>query len=180
MKLFTLILFLLPLSLHGIEEKVKIKAIDLLKPLKQNLMQTLQSEIKAKGIIGGIEACQIEAPKIAEALQEKTKKIELGRTSHKLRNSNNAPRDWVKPYLKEFVSSGKIPPVQVVRLSGERYGYLEPIMLTQPLCLQCHGNEIESEVMVRLKALYPNDDAAGFKMGEFRGLFWVEMDLTEI
>ena len=173
--LFLVFISILMTSSFAAEEEIKLKAEEILQPLKQNLMQTLQSEVKAKGIIGGVEACQIEAPKIAEALQEKSQKIELGRTSHRLRNPNNAPREWVKPYLDEFVKSGKTPSVKVIRLDEGRYGYIEPIFLAQPLCLKCHGSEIDSEVLTAINKLYPSDQATGFKAGEFRGFFWVEM-----
>lgn len=180
MKRITLILFSMPFLLSANEDRIKAKATELLKPLKQNLMQTLQSEMKSHGVIGAIKACKMEAPKIANSLQDESRKIELGRTSHRLRNPDNAPKDWVKPYLAEFVSSGKYPSAQVIPLLKNRVGYIEPILLAQPLCLKCHGTEIDSETLTHLKTLYPNDQATGFKAGEFRGFFWVEMDSNQI
>jgi hypothetical protein len=42
---------------------------------------------------------------------------------------------------------------------------------TAAQCLNCHGESISPEVDAKLKALYPNDQARGFKEGDLRGAF---------
>lgn len=42
---------------------------------------------------------------------------------------------------------------------------------TAALCVKCHGETIDPEVEAKLKALYPNDQARGFKEGDLRGAF---------
>lgn len=42
---------------------------------------------------------------------------------------------------------------------------------TAALCVKCHGESIEAEVEAKLKELYPNDQARGFKEGDLRGAF---------
>jgi hypothetical protein len=44
------------------------------------------------------------------------------------------------------------------------------------MCLQCHGANIAPPVAAKLAELYPEDQATGFAAGDFRGLFWVELD----
>jgi cytochrome c553 len=53
---------------------------------------------------------------------------------------------------------------------------LLPIRLVA-LCATCHGDAttIPAPVQERLAALYPQDQATGFRDGDLRGWFWVEV-----
>jgi hypothetical protein len=42
----------------------------------------------------------------------------------------------------------------------------------QPLCATCHGEAVEPALLERIRALYPRDEAVGFRVGELRGMFW--------
>ena len=67
---------------------------------------------------------------------------------------------------------GNWQPVSVPLANGRR-GYVEPIVM-QPLCLACHGETLAPEVAEQIAAEYPEDRATGFRVGDFRGVFWVE------
>lgn len=179
MKFFYFALFLLPYSVFAtteLESKVTDFAADILVPLKQQLIQTLQTEKQKNGVEGAVSACHLQAPEIAQKLQGKSGSFELGRASHRFRNPNNAPKDWMKPYFEAFVDQAVQPEVKVIKISENRYGYMEPIFLGMPLCLECHGTEIAAGTLKVIDDLYPTDKARGFKMGDFRGVFWVEVD----
>ncbi len=47
------------------------------------------------------------------------------------------------------------------------------------ICKQCHGARIKPDVKARLQALYPEDEATGFKKGELRGIFWAKLPADE-
>ena len=54
---------------------------------------------------------------------------------------------------------------------GQRtFRYMKAIG-TQPVCTVCHGTSIAPEVTARLDALYPEDRARGFAVGDIRGAF---------
>ena len=57
-----------------------------------------------------------------------------------------------------------------------RFAALLPIQLKVG-CLGCHGprESILPTVREALEAAYPDDKATGFKAGELRGWFWVEV-----
>lgn len=158
------------------DKKIIEKASSSLKPLKKNLMKTLKGQLKSGGPLKAMEACQLEAPQIRERVNNdmSSKGIIVGRTSHKLRNGKNAPKQWMKAFLSEY-ATGKRKGVTAVDL-GNSYGYLEPIKIASPVCLKCHGSkEIPALVSEALKKKYPHDQATGLKLNQFRGLFWVEM-----
>lgn len=156
------------------------RAQEALLPLKKELMGALQAAIAEGGPVAAINVCRLKAPEIA-ARASAAPGIALGRTSHRLRNPDNAPEPWMKPLLERYVGKmpDEVPPHVVVHLpEGQGKGYVEPIY-TAGLCLTCHGQALAPEVTAKLDELYPKDVARGFAPGEFRGLFWVKLTEPE-
>jgi hypothetical protein len=53
---------------------------------------------------------------------------------------------------------------------------LAPIVISNPLCLQCHGApdaEIAPATLAAIRKLYPDDKATGYRSGDLRGLWSV-------
>lgn len=141
----------------------------LLAPFKAELKGALMEGMQ-EGPATAIEVCSEEAPQIATSLS--VDGVSMGRSSHKLRNPDNAAPAWLVPVIDTYVSGeGELAPV-VVKLDDGRHGYAEPIRV-QPLCLTCHGTTVHADVADRIEALYPDDEATGFSEGDFRGVFWV-------
>ena len=156
------------------EEIARAQAV--LMPMKKQLMRALEDALEDGGPVQALQVCRVQAPAIQRAVTGEG--MELGRTSHRVRNPANAPRAWVKPFLAEYVSeslagAGGAGP-RAIRLPSGRIGYVEPIRV-QAMCLACHGAKIAPPVAAQLKELYPDDEATGFAEGDFRGLFWVEI-----
>ena len=149
----------------------KLRAQVLLAPFKSKLVTALTTAV-AEGPIHAIEFCNEKAPGIAAELN--TGGVEMGRTSHRLRNPDNAPEAWMEPLLADYVAAEGMGEPRAVRLSDGRIGYVEPLYI-KPVCLVCHGDAIADDVSQTLAALYPGDKATGFKQGEFRGMAWVKM-----
>jgi hypothetical protein len=58
-----------------------------------------------------------------------------------------------------------------------RATFYSPIVITNPLCLQCHGipgTDLAPSTVALLQQLYPRDEATGFKLGDLRGLWRVD------
>lgn len=145
----------------------------LLAPFKQELKSELIKGMEA-GPVAAISACSVEAPKISAELS--VEGVVMGRSSHKLRNAENVTPGWVAPYLGAYVAGEQSGPI-AIKVAEDRFGYIEPIMI-QPMCLNCHGAELHPDVAANINELYPDDEATGFKEGDFRGVFWVEFPGT--
>ena len=146
----------------------------LLLPFKKELKSALLAGLE-KGPVEAISVCREQAPAIADSLMQDG--IRLGRSSHRLRNPGNAAPDWVRPLMEEYLDNDDNRGPHIVSLEEGRWGYAEPIV-TQPLCLTCHGEAIPPAVIERIEALYPADRAVGFKAGELRGVFWLEFPMS--
>lgn len=152
------------------QDEALARGSELLAPFKQELQSALRAGM-ADGPRAAIDVCHLQAPAIADGLMQDG--IRLGRSSHRLRNPANKAPDWVRPLLRGFVDDESNRAAQAVELSKGRWGYVEPIV-TQPLCLTCHGESLPPEIATRIEDLYPDDEATGFEAGDLRGVFWLE------
>jgi hypothetical protein len=134
------------------------------------LMATLKGELEAHGPAAAISVCRDEAPEIAREVAGKHD-LRIGRTSYRLRNPANQPPGWARPYVEKRESDESY----LTGPEGELAALL-PIRL-QSACLPCHGptDEIPDSVSAALAENYPDDRATGFREGELRGWFWVEV-----
>lgn len=145
------------------------RGAQVLAPFKQEMKQALVAGLK-QGPVAAISVCSEQAPAIAATLS--VDGVRLGRSSHRLRNPDNDGPAWVEPLLAHYLDGGERVP-RIVRLDGDRIGYVEAIE-TQPMCLVCHGNALAPELAAALKETYPDDRATGFSEGDLRGVFWAE------
>ena len=145
-------------------------------PFKQELKAALVGAL-AEGAETSIQICRDEAPAIAASVGEAG--VTMGRTSHRLRNPDNAPEPWMEPLLAAYLEQPENTEPRAVDLGGGTFGYVEPIYI-ESFCLSCHGITIAPEVEARIQELYPQDEARGFRVDDFRGMFWVKMPLGEV
>jgi hypothetical protein len=139
-------------------------------PFKMALKRALLEGME-EGPDAGVDYCKIRAPDIAAQLSGEG--VKVGRSSHRLRNPDNVAPGWAQPVLDQWSIDASNAAPLAMELPGDRVGYVEPIVV-QPLCLNCHGTELSRDVTLRLAALYPDDQATGFNVGDFRGVLWVE------
>lgn len=142
----------------------------LLQPFKQQLMGALQAGL-AGGAPAAIEVCRQHAPAIADSLS--VDGVRMGRTSHRLRNPDNAGPAWARAAMDRYLRADSEPRAQTFQLPDGRMAYVEPIRV-QAQCLACHGRNLAPGVAETIAELYPADQATGFAEGDLRGAFWVE------
>lgn len=148
-------------------------AREALQPFKVALKGALTRALEVSPV-AAIDVCSKQAP--ALALAHSVKGATVGRAAVRRRNAANAGPAWVQAPMAALAKepSGS-DAFRVVALPGGRTGYAEAIWVQQP-CLACHGEAPSAEVQAALKAQYPKDEATGFKLGDFRGVFWAELD----
>jgi hypothetical protein len=142
--------------------------------LQGALLARLKEEMSRGGPAAAMRVCHEEALHIAARIARE-RGVELGRTSHRVRNAANAPRDWQKATVAAGAGKASLRVSALAFDLGDRIGVMKPIG-TIDLCLRCHGapESLQPEVQDALKAFYPQDRATGFAPGELRGWMWVE------
>lgn len=157
------------------EETELAHGAELLVPLKKDLKQALMAGME-EGPVHAIGACKDQAPEITNALA--VEGIQIGRTSHRLRNPDNTAPEWADIALKSYLNDETDRAPRVVSLANNREGYIEPITI-KPLCLACHGSNLAPDVAEQIQAMYPEDEATGFELDDLRGVYWVEYPAAE-
>lgn len=157
-------------SLQASEFETEAKALS--QRLMSSLQTQLQKAVQEKGVVEAIDFCHLEAAPIARnAAGEDLQKFSFGRTSHKIRNTQNAPQAWHQEYLEHFQSTGS-KEIIVGKLKDGRDFAIQPLY-TQAQCLMCHGETLAAPVQKKITELYPKDQATGFKLNDFRGFLWI-------
>ncbi|MCG6899151.1 MAG: DUF3365 domain-containing protein [Gammaproteobacteria bacterium] len=153
----------------------------------QEFMQTLKKELQAAmqegGPVNAVSVCNLTAPAIANTYSIRNG-WDVGRTSLKTRNPGNTPDAWERAVLVSFEErkrAGEDPAMmefyEVVSQDGnQQLRYMKAIP-TAPLCLACHGQQLDSIVKTRIETLYPQDQALGYKEGDIRGAFSITQPL---
>jgi hypothetical protein len=158
------------------EYQPKVEAAqDAMQALQLRLFQRLSQEMQRGGPENAVAVCRDEAQALtAEVAQEQG--IEVGRTSHRLRNPENTPRSWAAPLVTAAAGKQAQEVRPMVVDLRDRLGLLRPIPMGE-LCVTCHGaaDTLSPEVARVLRESYPEDRAVDFVPGELRGFFWAEV-----
>lgn len=141
------------------------------------LLAVLTEEIGKNGPEGAILVCRDKAPQLAKAASDETG-WSVRRVSLRNRNPRAVPDGWERAALEDFdrrAASGEsattLEKAEIVAEGGKQsYRYMRALP-TQPLCLNCHGapEQLTPAVLEKLKALYPDDKAVGYRPGDIRG-----------
>lgn len=157
-------------SLTKNQEAQKEIAIATRDKLFASLVAELVASLAENGPAKSITICKTRAPELAKLVSLEPG-LNIGRTSFKLRNSENQPPDWAKGFVQNRVDKEVF-----VELPDQALGALLPIHL-KSTCILCHGNDeqVTPDVKAAIVSNYPNDQATGFAEGDLRGYFWAEV-----
>jgi hypothetical protein len=157
-------------------------SMKLLKTLRVELMNAMQKG----GPDEAVEVCSKKAMTLTSQIEKETG-YSIKRTTFKYRNPANAPDRYEAEALKYFeegIKAGKMPAnyIQAVNESGKVvYRYYKPLKV-EGVCLTCHGdpNLMDKNLVNKIKTLYPNDKAVGYKEGDFRGVVRVSIPADKL
>ncbi len=156
-------------------QAVRSIAGELVDQLGQKLRGTMQSD----GPIAAVGVCKETAPAIAKRLSEQHA-AQVGRVGTRARNpKTGVPNAWQRDALAEFdarLAQGEKPAALeywtvVDTGNGQRELRYAKAIVTQPLCVSCHGNaeDIPAPLLEKIRTEYPQDQATGYSAGKLRG-----------
>lgn len=145
---------------------------------QSSLGKSLIFAIENQGSIEALEFCNEKAESILnESIMDDV--ISVKRVSNLNRNVKNTPNEEESNFLnraKEILEEKKEILPKITRSDNSTTVYF-PI-LTNKMCLQCHGSpekDIDNKLYTRIKELYPEDKAIGYKENQIRGMWVIEM-----
>lgn len=154
-----------------------INAIKLLgKTLKGHLQEKMK--LDANGT-AAMAFCTSEAQTLTHQINEQLPShVKVRRTSLKLRNAANQAdetdimvmKKYEEAFKKKQSSAGVMTTVTV---DGTKRIY-KPLVMGEA-CLKCHGETLSEPIQASLADSYPDDQATGMKLGDFRGVIVAEV-----
>jgi hypothetical protein len=163
--------------------ELKAKAAELVQAYAGKLKTALNSAIEAGGAEGALEVCNKQAPVIAAEISRDSG-WSVARTSLKPRNAASAPDDYERMIMEGFearIAKGEkaadLANAEIVEQNGRVFRFIKAIPTGQ-VCLTCHGENVAPDLKRKIAALYPRDQATGFKEGEMRGVFTLKKTLA--
>ena len=143
--------------------------------LQSAVLSELTRELGRGGAVAAISFCHLDTTGLARRIGRQ-EGIVAGRTSDRLRNPSNAPAPWAAPIVERYAGrrAGGLDGFAVDL--GETVGVMRPIAHRR-MCATCHGpaDALSPAVAAELRRRYPADRATGFREGDLRGWFWVEV-----
>lgn len=104
--------------------------------------------------------------------------VKVRRTSLQIRSKANKPDETdirMMQIFKKAVEEKKSAATMMTAIKvGEVTRVYKPILVGKA-CLKCHGENLSSTVSTALNAAYPEDNATGLKLGDFRGVIVAEV-----
>lgn len=162
------------------QQALKQEAISIIKQFGGTLKPTLQKALQEDGPLHAIEVCAKEAPLLAKQLSEKTG-WSVKRVSLKARNHNNATPDaWERGILQTFdqqqAAGEKMWAMTASKVEDGQFRFMKA-QAVKPVCLLCHGADVDSDIKAALKKHYPQDQAFDYSLGQIRGAFSLSKSL---
>ncbi|WP_294537262.1 DUF3365 domain-containing protein [uncultured Rhodoblastus sp.] len=157
--------------------ELKGKAAELIQDYAGKLKAALGAAMQSQGPEGALEVCNKQAPAIAAEVSQGSG-WSVGRTSLKPRNTASAPDAYERNIMEAFDARiakgekvGDLVSAEVVEGDGAKTFRFIKAIPTGEMCMTCHGETVDPGLKQKILALYPDDQATGFKEGDMRGVF---------
>lgn len=156
------------------EEEYLIKGKEIAETTFNILSSNLKNAMDEGGLENALAFCNVNAMPLTDSLSDYYN-VSIKRVSHKPRNLINEPTPQEQHVIDDYLTLGALENMKPMIAKNEQQNivFYAPIP-TKGLCLNCHGIVGETLSLERyevIKKFYPNDNAVGFKEGDFRGMW---------
>ncbi|HIP14976.1 MAG TPA: DUF3365 domain-containing protein [Sulfurimonas autotrophica] len=163
-------------------QEIKQEAKAAIMKMGKTLQSHMKKNMKAGGPMQAATFCSQKAKDIEKQVNASYKKgIHVKRISLKYRNPADKPTADEAKVLEElhraFEAKKTLPKMIVKEVGKNHYKVYKPIFIGKGVCLTCHGTDDvrDTEAYKMIKTKYPDDKAVGYKMGDLRGAFVVDI-----
>lgn len=154
-----------------------LQAIKLLgSTLKSNLKEKLQLDSNGTE---AITFCSTQAQALTQEVNRQLPAyIKVRRTSLRFRNPANKPdaldMQVMQNYKKAFEKKS-VAATLITKVERKTFTRIYKPLVVEAVCLKCHGENISPDIAAYIKTAYPQDNATGMKLGDFRGVIVAEI-----
>lgn len=158
----------------AIEKKDTIDtSTKVLKGFMKTFKPTLKAVLKDMSAPDAIEMCthNQSVNNYSKTLPEG---ITLRRITSKARNEGHIAKNDLE--AKTLIEMDSLKKPIIKKVSNNHFQFYKPLIVKEA-CLKCHGSieQIGENSLGLIKKSYPNDKATGYKVGDVRGVFLVDI-----
>ncbi len=170
------------------EAEIVTKVYEIGEEIAGSAQNTLAKNLKNAMVNGGVKNaigfCNIKAMPLVDSLSEAFG-ARIKRVSTKYRNPNDKPGELEQGILDAYATQLKDSSVlkSNVQMFDDFFLFTKPIMISNPMCLNCHGSEtngMKKETKEFILSKYPEDKATGYELGELRGMWSITIPKKKV
>lgn len=149
------------------------------------LSTNLQMALLQGGVTNALPFCSLAASPLTASMGSKHGVV-IRRVTLKPRNPTGRADQAEATILERFDAAltGTNPPQPfVTNFTATTATVFAPIVLNNELCLKCHGEpdkDISPANIAVIRQLYPQDEATGFKLGQLRGAWRIDIPVATL
>lgn len=133
--------------------------------LKGALGAALMTQVQQEGAAAAVAFCSLEALPLTSEVSQETGK-EVARITDMPRNPSNMADAEGLQVLAQMAADKAAGQLKPHYQKGSVYYF--PLTI-QPLCLTCHGQDLEPSLVAAIDERYPDDQARGYSLDDLRG-----------
>lgn len=170
----------------GTQTQLLKKGSEIAGKAQQVLLSNVSEAIKREGVPGAVAFCNLNAEQLTDSTGKSLAISSITRLSDKNRNPNNALHENLDRKAWEIIQAkmqdANAKEKNTILQDKNQVYYYQAIAIGMPTCLSCHGNkesDIAMETQKILTEKYPQDKAYGYKMGDLRGMWKINLSNNE-
>ncbi|WP_154662225.1 c-type heme family protein [Vaginella massiliensis] len=141
------------------------------------LLKKLTSAIEKNGTAYAISFCNTKAIALNDSLSD-AYQVKISRITDQPRNIDNLIHSYLdKQMYESFRDNPKL--YDTITQNNHTYVYYKRINMALPTCIRCHGvvgEDIHHSTQKTLRTYYPQDQATGYKLNDYRALWKIEFE----
>uniref|UniRef100_UPI003216429E c-type heme family protein n=1 Tax=uncultured Draconibacterium sp. TaxID=1573823 RepID=UPI003216429E len=144
--------------------------------VQATLLSNVGTAIQYGGAEHAVEFCNLKAGAIVDSLNHEFD-CKITRITNKTRNAENGLSSSQEMEFWKIFEANTL--ADTVVKEANALVFYKPIRIGMPACLKCHGNtesDIDTATRQKLRKLYPNDLATGYRLNDLRGLWKIEFE----
>lgn len=138
------------------------------------ILQTLLKTAEREGWGGAVRYCHSAAETLTTF---QSGSLSIQRVAQRNRNPKNALKDSLDYVAFAYFDSTGSKESRIYTV-GQTVRYYRPIYIPMEACLKCHGEkeQLDAQALTEIRKRYPGDKAIGFKIGDLRGMWRMEVN----
>lgn len=139
---------------------------------QNTLMANVKKAMEEGGPEYAVEFCNLRAMPLTDSLST-YHQVDISRITDKTRNPDNGLKTETDREVFELFTENPELKYTLEESDGDAIFY-KRINLAMPTCIRCHGNpqtDITPATLALLQEKYPQDQATGYSLNDFRGLW---------